>query len=355
MRVNRLLLARVPLLLLVSLSASSCVTDHLDHEPGNVLVASIGDYNITETDVEAAWRERAPAEYARAKQDAYRLRRRVLDELIAEHLLEQRVERLDLTTEELIAEAIESGALPDLEPVKEAEVVALYEQSGAAEHGVSLDQLRATLVDALEEARRLEAQGQYLDLLRRQADIRILMDIPRASISVTPDDPTRGSPDALITLVEFSDFHCSFCRELRPLLEHLMAEYGDHLQWVWKDYPLGSVTTAAAARCAHDQGMFWAYHDSLFDRQGELLLGDVQLLHALAAEIGLNETRFANCLYTGRYEEIVEAEAEAGFLLGVSGTPTVFINGRMLTGAESFETYERVLLDELQLLRGVQE
>ena len=351
-RTDSSLLVPAAVLLVVVLSALGCVKDRFGHDFADGAVASIGDYHITESELDAAWRERAPAEYTRAQQDAFRLRHRVLDELIVEHLWRQRVAHRGITVEELLAEAIESGTIASIEPVDEAAVTALYEQSGAAEHGVSLAQVRPALVDALEEERHQQAREQYLHLLRREADVHILMAIPRVSIPVAPADPIRGSPDAPIRLVEFSDFHCQFCRDLRPVLERLMLEYGDYLQWVWKDYPLGSFATAAAARCAHDQGMFWTYHDGLFERQAELQPDDVRPLHALAADIGLDEVRFADCVSNDRHEGVVAAEAEAGYLLGVSGTPTVFINGRMVTGTERFETYERILLEEIRLLKG---
>ncbi len=277
----------------------------------------------------------------------------MLDELVAEYLLRQKIDHLNLTAEDLVARAIESGAIPSIAPVDESEVVELYEQSVAADYDISFNQLRAALVDTLHDDRFQKAREQYLHLLRRDADIRIFMAIPRVSIPVTKEDPARGFPDAPIQLVEFSDFHCPFCRELRSTLERLMTRYGDDLQWVWKDYPLASLTAAAAARCAHDQGMFWEYHDGLFERQPELQprdLDGVEALQALAADVGLDGRVFADCVSTGRYEDVVAEAAEAAYLLGISGTPTVFINGRMVAGAERFETYEQILLEELQLL-----
>lgn len=345
--------------MLLLLSVSACAAGHGEDR----IVASVGDHLISESELDAAWRERAPAEYVQAQQDAFRLRRQVLEQLVAEHLLRQQIDQSDLTAEELVARAIEDGVIPDIAPVDETAVVDLYAQSGAAEYGVSLGQLRPALIESLEEEGYARARERYIQLLRRDAQVRIRMPIPRVPVDVTRADPARGSPDAPVRLVEFSDFHCPFCRDLRPTLERLMATYGDDVQWVWKDYPAADLTAAAAARCAHDQGLFWEYHDGLFERQPETAepwlddsepwLDDpagVEPLLALAADIGLDGRQFADCVASGRYEEVVAEAAEAAYSLGVGGTPTVFINGRMVAGAQGFEAYEQIVLEELELL-----
>lgn len=161
--------------------------------------------------------------------------------------------------------AVESGAVAAAPRVAEAEIAALYEQSGVAQYGFRLETLRPEFVKVLEEERAMDTADRYRDYLRANRDVRILLDVPRTVVPVAPSDPVRGAADATVRIVEFSDFHCPFCRQARPVLDRLMEEYAGQVQWTWKDYPLGPTAAAEAAACAHDQGRFWEYHDVLFE------------------------------------------------------------------------------------------
>ena len=312
-------------------------------------VAYVGDRRITDAELDAAWRERKPAEYARAQQSVYQMRRAVLDDLIGDVLVADEVTRHNRPHSELVTLAVESGVVAAPPPATEAEIAALYEQSGAAEYGIGLETLRPEFVRALEEGRAIDTANHYREYLRANRDVRVFFDAPRTVIPVAPFDPVRGPADAPIRIVEFSDFHCLFCRQTRPALRRLMDEYVDEVQWTWKDYPLGSTTAAEAAACAHDQGRFWQYHDALFARQGETDLENNLVLLGLARELGLEETEFTACLAEGRHLGDIASDAAAGVAAGVEGTPTLFFNGRIVVGAQSFEAYERVLVEELRL------
>ena len=314
------------------------------------MAAYVGNQPITEADLDAAWRERKPGEYARARQNTYRMRRGVLDDLIADALVADEVARLNRPEPVLLRLAVESGVLAAEPPVDEAQIEALYEQSGAAEYGIRLDTLRQEFVDVLEEQRAAATRARYRDHLRDNREVRVLLDPPRAFIPVTPADPVRGVPDAAVQIVEFSDFHCPFCLSTRPALVQLLQKYAGQVQWVWKNYPLGSATAAVAAACAHDQGRFWDYHDALFNRQGEIAPDDGEALHALAIELRLDDESFATCVLEDRHRERVASDSRVGRVLGVTGTPTFFVNGRMVVGAHSFGEFERVVVEELWLL-----
>ena len=320
------------------------------HDPG--VAAHVGDHCITEADLDAAWEKRKPAEYARVRQNVYRTRREVLDDIIADLLVADETARLNRSEPELVTQAVQSGVVEAGFPVDEANIAALYEQSGAAEYGIRLDTLRQEFVAVLEEQRSAETRDRYRGHLRANRDVRILLDAPRTFIPVTPEDPIRGAPDAPIRIIEFSDFHCPFCRRARPVLEELVETYAGQVQWVWKDYPLGSSAAALVAACAYDQGRFWAYHDALFERQDEIAPDHDEALLGLARELGLDDELLAACLAEGRHQDGIASDAAAGAAAGVAGTPTVFVNGRMIPGAQSFETYEQVVLDELQLIRS---
>jgi protein-disulfide isomerase len=153
-----------------------------------------------------------------------------------------------------------------------------------------------------------------------------------------------------VTIVEFSDFQCPFCLRVMPTLKRIQSTYGDKVRLVWKDYPLTNIhpeafKAAEAANCAREQGKFWEYHDRLFGNQQALF---VDSLKQYAAETGLDTARFNQCLDSAKYGSRVQEHVQLGSQLGVSSTPSVFINGRAVTGAQPYETFAAVIDEELE-------
>jgi len=162
------------------------------------------------------------------------------------------------------------------------------------------------------------------------------------------DNPYLGPEDAPITIVEFSDFNCGYCRKwyfetLQPLLD----EYPEQIRFVYRDFPLlseSSLSAAHAAQCAYEQGSFWDFHDALFLREEPKIL-DTYLL--FAEELGLDTDDFQECLDSDRTAAEVENDARFASGLGIRGTPTFFVNGLALVGAQPFEYFQAVIEDEL--------
>jgi len=164
-------------------------------------------------------------------------------------------------------------------------------------------------------------------------------------------DPARlkGSPEAPVMIVEFSDFQCPFCRKLAPTLESLLAKYQGKVSLAYRDFPLRGMhgqaeLGAESSRCAAEQEKFWEYHDLLF--QDPEKLNHPGLLE-LARAAKLDEKRFASCLESGKHRAGVERDLEDGIRAGVMGTPGVFINGTLLSGAQPESVYEKLIEAEL--------
>jgi protein-disulfide isomerase len=163
--------------------------------------------------------------------------------------------------------------------------------------------------------------------------------------------PTRGDENAPVTMVEYADFQCSFCgkfaRDVEPELIERYVESGT-LKIEWRDFPyLGqeSVNAALAARAAQEQGKFWEYHDALYRNQGSVNSGTFsnENLVALAEEAGLDAESFESDLTSGKYERAISQDLQEGQRLGISGTPTFFINDRALVGAQPIEAFEEAI------------
>ncbi|MDK3161455.1 DsbA family protein [Kamptonema cortianum] len=168
-------------------------------------------------------------------------------------------------------------------------------------------------------------------------------------LEVSPDDdPSHGPADAPVTIVEFSDFNCPYCaRFVRETLPLLRENYGDRIRFVYRDFAIlgpTSVDAAVASECANEQSGFWAYHDLLFANQG--IFGRDRLIdYAQQAELNIEE--FTACLSDTATRDEVLADTTEAQRLGATGTPTFFINGRPLIGAQPFATFAAMIDEEL--------
>lgn len=168
---------------------------------------------------------------------------------------------------------------------------------------------------------------------------------PRLSVA-TEGRPFLGPLDAPITIVEFTDYQCPFCRRYaRETLPRLLDRQGGRIRYVVRNFPIPSLNAnalpaAEAVECAHRQGRFWEYHDALFRAGGALT---AELLKALADSAGLETRGFGRCLDDRATREVVGRDILDAWELGVAGTPTFFVNGRRVRGVRSVEEMERYI------------
>ena len=176
--------------------------------------------------------------------------------------------------------------------------------------------------------------------------------VDRTVYKVTVDakaDPSKGKADALVTIVEFSEFQCPFCTRLLPTTKKIVETYGDKVRIVFKHNPLpfhkDAFLASEAAMCAHAQGKFWEMHDELFANQRAL---GADKLGGYADKVGLDRKKFDKCLGDHKMKAHIEADMDLGRSVMVRGTPNTFVNGRKLTGAKPFEEFKAVIDEELK-------
>ncbi|MBI4434554.1 DsbA family protein [Candidatus Uhrbacteria bacterium] len=159
------------------------------------------------------------------------------------------------------------------------------------------------------------------------------------NITVSDSDHIRGAKDAKVTIVEWSDFQCPFCSRFHPSMVRVAQEYSGKVRWIYRHFPLDSIhpnarPAAEASECAAEQGKFWDFADKLFERQPQL---GPDLYKSLAKELGLNESKFNECVASGKYRQRVSDHEQAGLTAGVRGTPGSFVNGIEVPGAVPYE------------------
>jgi protein-disulfide isomerase len=162
------------------------------------------------------------------------------------------------------------------------------------------------------------------------------------------DDPFIGPEDAKVTVVEFGDYNCQYCRRFATeTMQPLVEQYGDRVRFVYRDFPIladSSVLASLAAECLHEQDKFWRFHDMVFASQ----LGIDQIsLTAMAEEVGADMEEFSTCVSERRHFEEIRADYFAGQALGVRATPIFFVNGRPISGAQDISVFQKIIDEEL--------
>lgn len=333
-------------LLALAVSVLACSSASSQQTGSNEPAARIGDRVITVKELEDRWRASNPADHAEVVQKLYEGRRGALEEMLAETLISQAAKGKGMSADAWV----ESEISTRVTPVTEADVVAFYQGNINQMQGRALDAMAPAIRRFLTEQKETQARQALLAELRKAGpEVRVLFAAPRLTIDIEATDPALGTAAAPVTIVEFSDFQCPFCQRVAPTIKQVKAKYGDKVRIVWKDFPLTQIHQQAfkageAAHCAGDQGKFWEYHDQLFGNQQSLQPAD---LKRYAGELTLDAAKFGECLESSKYGERVRNGVAQGMTLGVNSTPTIYINGRVLSGAQPYEAFAAIIDEEL--------
>jgi len=177
---------------------------------------------------------------------------------------------------------------------------------------------------------------------------RQLPDPNKRQVANLKGAPMLGPENAAVTIVEFSDFQCPYCKRVDPTLEQIRQAYGDKVRIVFKHNPLPFHTQApaahAAAEAAHRQGKFWEMHDLILNNQRELTPAKFE---EYAAKLGLDLEKFNKDRESEEVKKRIEADTNEAQRVGILGTPGFLINGRFFSGAQPFASFKRVIDEEL--------
>jgi protein-disulfide isomerase len=297
---------------------------------------------ITATEIERA----LGAKLSALEEQIFELKRQELENLVAQRLLAQEAARRGISVTALVdAEVTTNVGL-----VTEQEVETFYQANKGRLRGDEAS-IRENIRAHLQQQKLLTRRLRFLESLRSQSKVVVHLQPPpvvRVPVSIE-GAPVRGAADAPVTLVEFSDFHCPFCRQAQTTLKAILDRYPGKVKHAFRDFPVDALhpqarKAAEAARCAKDQGKFWSYHDTLFANTPNGALAD---LSRYASDVGLDVPAFERCLSAGTHRESVQRDYEDGVRLGVSGTPAFFVNGRFVSGAQPLEAFTKLIEQEL--------
>ncbi len=258
------------------------------------------------------------------------VRQQALDQTVDRLVLEAAAKEAGMDVESFLKSKVEGKGDPSDE-----EALAYYEahkSPTAPPFEAVKDQVLAAMVD--------ETTGKILEELvrnlRAEASVEVkLPDVrpPPLDLKSGPNNPSAGDPAGIVEVVEFSDFECPYCSRAAETLSGLKARYPEKVRFTFRHFPLSfhprAKPAAEHAQCAHEQGLFWQYHDLVFANQKEL---GPDKLAEYAVQAGVDKGKFDECLASGRASAHVAADLAKGQEVGVGGTPSFYINGQAFAG-----------------------
>ncbi len=277
----------------------------------------------------------------------FKVKSDALNKLIRKKVIEAEAKKKGLTTEELLKQEVDSKiAEPSDDEAKGYYLAAKNETS------LSFDEIKTQIKQFLRTAEIQQAREKYVELLRAKADVSVLLQPPKVEVGYDPAR-VKGNPKAPVTIVEFSDFQCPYCKKTETTMNELLTKYNDRVKLAFRDFPLRALhpqaqVAAEAARCAGEQGRFWEFHDALYADQSKLDEAD---LVAHAQSLGLDEKSFQSCLKAGKFKAQIDQDLQEGTKAGVAGTPGFFINGIFVNGAQPEAEFEKIIDTELAAVR----
>jgi len=299
------------------------------------VVANVGGVQVTMAELDQQESQRLLS----AHYQYYQAQIKALNDLIDKKLIEQKAKSENLTVKQLEDRDINS----QVKDPSEDQMKVYYE---GLETEQPYEAVRAKILEKIRQIRTDKVRAAYVKALRDKTNISIALAPPHVDVDAHGSQQL-GSEKATVTLVEFADYECPYCQKVAADVKKLVADYGDKVSFSYKDFPLPmharAEKAAEAARCASKENKYWEFHDEIFHSK-EL---DVDQLKAQARALKLDPVKFDKCLDTGEEASAVEQDRKEGEKLGISGTPSFFVNGHYLSGALDYAALRQIVDQQL--------
>lgn len=307
-------------------------------QDGSGVVAEIGGHAVTADEL----MEKQAGKLLQARYKYYLAERDALQQFIDDRLLDMQATKEAVSVDELLKRHVSINVQ---EPTEDQ--LRFYFE------GVQTDETyevaRPKIIETIHQLRMSKAREAYTTSLRAEYGVVIELNQPTGHVDVG-NGPRLGPETAPVQIVEFADYECPYCQKVSDDLTRLREQFGSQVSLVYKDYPLPmhplASRAAEAARCAGVQGKFWEFHDSLFENKKL----QVSELKQEARALKLDTALFDQCLDSGQQAATVKKDVQEGQRLGLTGTPSFFVNGHFMSGAIGYTKLRETVLQELAAL-----
>lgn len=302
------------------------------------VVATVGGEKILAKDLNS----KISGQIYQLEQTRYRIQMSELENMVAQKLLDTEAASRNVSKDELIRAEVEAKVTP----VTDAQIDSYYDANKKNLPG-DPKEIKGRIRAFFERQENQKVYNTFISGLKSKHNVTIALQAPEApkyEVKIG-DSPVFGKKDAPITIVEFSDFQCPFCKRSQETVRQVKQVYGDKIRFAYKQFPLSfhpqAQPAAEASLCANEQGKFWEYKERLFSVEAKDFSRENFI--KWAGELGMKEDQFSQCVNSGKMRTMVEADVAEGQKLGMSGTPTFFVNGEQLSGAQPFERFKEVI------------
>jgi protein-disulfide isomerase len=309
------------------------------------VVATVQGQPIAAEDLTNALR----GELLRLEIQRYQTLREKLDDLVTNKIFSLEAAQRGVSVQQFVHDEISAK----IQAVTPEQVQAFYE-ANKNRIRQPLEKVSEQLTSYLQQQAQEQRRQALLKELQPRYPVTVALRAPTVEVA-TEGEPSLGPTNAPVTIVEFSDFQCPYCRQAQGTLKQLMTAYEGKIKLVFRDFPLRNIhpqaqKAAEAAQCAAEQQKFWPYHDKLF-ASTSLQMDD---LKKFAQELALNMEQFTSCLDSSKSAAGIDADMQAGQQAGVNATPTFFVNGYPLSGAASYERFKELVDTALEQAQSAQ-
>ena len=310
--------------------------------PSKDVVASMGGETILEADLTKG----IESDLYEAELKVYEIKFAKLQTMLLERFMNQDPEKKGLSNDEFLDKHIAKAV-----KITDAQVEAFIKERQIPKDQIN-PEIKNRIIEYLTVESKKAAVDNWIAAKTKKTPVEIYLHkptLPTFEVNVG-DAPFKGGSDAKVTVVEFSDFQCPFCSKGAQVLTALEKKYGNKIKIAFKHYPLPfhaqARIAAEASMCANEQDpkLFWKMHDAMFVDQSKL---DKDNLIATAKKVGLKEADFKTCLDSGKFKTRVDADVAQGASLGIKSTPTFFINGKLISGAQPLEVFTEIIDEDL--------
>lgn len=338
----KIMLLIISLFMLVSACSPTTGTSSYLFRPATKdgIVAKVGEVEISSKELE----EGIESELFEAESKVFEIKFNKLKSMVLQKYMDKDSRKQGLTNDEFLEKYISKNIT-----ISEKQIdTFVKDQNIPAEH--INPQVREKIKNYLEMEKKKEAIDQWIAEQTKKSPVEVYLSKPRRPTFPVEvgSAPVAGGKDAKVTIVEFSDFQCPFCAKGAEILKDLKKKYGNKIKVAFKNYPLPfhnhAEQASVAGMCANEQSSesFWKMHDEMFAHQDEL---DTEGLKKIGKKIGLKMDLFEKCLTENKYLTQVKADMEEGRKINVKSTPTFFVNGQLVNGAQPLEVFSE-LIDE---------
>ena len=228
-----------------------------------------------------------------------------------------------------------------------------YDENASVFAAMSPDEAKERLRLDLENQARMRNYREALADLRKNSNMQIFLEEPRLpSFNDATNSPSIGFKEAPVSITEFSDFQCPYCREVRDTIKQVLRDYGSDVRIIFKHLPLDihaeAFASARAAFCAGEQGFFWPYHDALFSAE----TFSPEAFSKIASKLGLSIPNFNACLSSEVSRTAILKDMREAKKFGIDTTPTFIVNGRLVRGAIGLKEFKTIIGRELNSARN---